>query len=185
VGVLAREFNRMSASLRAREIELREKQEALLRSDKLATVGRMATQIAHEIRNPLSAIGLNTELLAEEIACSGSEEALRLCDAIAKEVDRLEDVTEQYLRFARPMQTHLARDDVGALVRDLAHFVGPELETLGIELRLELPDSLMAEIDEPQLRQALLNLIRNAREAMPAGGTLTLGARPVDGGGVE
>src|SRR5690606_41148432 len=58
VGVLAREFNRMSASLRAREIELREKQEALLRSDKLATVGRMATQIAHEIRNPLSAIGL-------------------------------------------------------------------------------------------------------------------------------
>lgn len=185
VGVLAREFNRMSASLRAREIELREKQEALLRSDKLATVGRMATQIAHEIRNPLSAIGLNTELLAEEIAGSGSEEALRLCEAIAKEVDRLEDVTEQYLRFARPMQTHLARDDVGALVRDLAHFVGPELEAFGIELRLEIPDSLMADIDEPQLRQALLNLIRNAREAMPSGGTLTLGARPVEGGGVE
>lgn len=177
VGVLAREFNRMSASLRAREIELREKQEALLRSDKLATAGRMATQIAHEIRNPLSAIGLNTELLAEEIAGTGKEEALRLCEAIGREVDRLEEVTEQYLRFARPMQTRLSRDDVGVLVRDLAQFMAPELAATGIELRLDLPEQLPAPIDEPQLRQALLNLVRNAKEAMPEGGTLTLGAR--------
>lgn len=185
VGVLAREFNRMSASLRAREIELREKQEALLRSDKLATVGRMATQIAHEIRNPLSAIGLNTELLAEEIAGAGREEALRLCEAIGKEVDRLEEVTEQYLRFARPMETRLSRDDVGVVVRDLAQFVAPELAAMGIELRLELPEHLPARIDEPQLRQALLNLVRNAKEAMPEGGTLTLGARARSGGEVE
>lgn len=177
VGVLAREFNRMSASLRAREIELREKQEALLRSDKLATVGRMATQITHEIRNPLSAIGLNAELLAEEIAGIGSEEALRLCEAIGREVDRLEDVTEQYLRLARPVKPRLSRDDVGVLVRDLAQFVGPELESAGVKLRLDLPEQLPAEIDEPQLRQALLNLVRNAKEAMPQGGTLTLGAR--------
>src|SRR5690606_27132033 len=176
VGVLAREFNRMSASLRAREIELREKQEALLRSDKLATIGRMATQITHEIRNPLSAIGLNTELLAEEIAGAGSEEALRLCEAIAREVDRLEDVTEQYLRLARPMKPQLSRDDVSLLIRDLAQFVGPELRSAEVELRLRLPDQLPAEIDEPQLRQALLNLVRNAKEAMPGGGTLTLAA---------
>ena len=176
VGVLAREFNRMSASLRAREIELREKQEALLRSDKLATIGRMAPQITHEIRNPLSAIGLNTELLAEEIAGAGSEEALRLCEAIAREVDRLEDVTEQYLRLARPMKPQLSRDDVSLLIRDLAQFVGPELRSAEVELRLRLPDQLPAEIDEPQLRQALLNLVRNAKEAMPGGGTLTLAA---------
>lgn len=182
VGVLAREFNRMSASLRAREIELREKQEALLRSDKLATIGRMATQITHEIRNPLSAIGLNTELLAEEIAEAG-EEALRLCEAIGREVDRLEDVTEQYLRLARPMKPQLRRDDVGVLVRDLAQFVGPELESAGVELRLDLPEQLLAEIDEPQLRQALLNLVRNAKEAMPAGGALTLGARALPASG--
>src|SRR5690606_27917881 len=142
VGVLARAFNRMSASLRAREIELREKQQALLRSDKLATVGRMATQIAHEIRNPLSAIALNTELLAEEIAGTGSEEALRLCAAIGKEVERLEEVTEQYLRFARPMETHLARDDVGVVVRDLAQFVAPELQAMGIHLRVDVPEQL-------------------------------------------
>src|SRR5690606_15927234 len=184
VGVLAREFNRMSASLRARERELREKQEALLRADKLATVGRMATQIAHEIRNPLSAIGLNTELLAEEIAEGGSEGARRLCEAIAREVDRLEEVTEQYLRFARPMQTRLLREDVASLVRDIAHFMEPELESHGIELRLEVPDALFVEVDGPQLRQALLNLIRNAREAMPSGGKLVLGARSL-GDGVE
>ncbi|HLV60955.1 MAG TPA: ATP-binding protein [Fredinandcohnia sp.] len=185
VGVLARAFNRMSASLRAREIELREKQEALLRSDKLATVGRMATQIAHEIRNPLSAIALNTELLAEEIAGTGSEEALRLCAAIGKEVERLEEVTEQYLRFARPMETHLARDDVGVVVRDLAQFVAPELQAMGIDLRVDVPEQLPARIDEPQLRQALLNLVRNAKEAMPEGGVLTLAARTRPGGEVE
>lgn len=176
VGVLAREFNQMSASLRARESELREKQEALLRADKLATIGRMATQITHEIRNPLSAIGLNTELLAEELHDMGSEEALRLCDAIGREVDRLADVTEQYLRYTGPMQPRLAREDLCLLLTDVVHFLRPELEAAGIAVAQELEGSLYADVDERQIRQALLNLIRNAREAMPSGGTLTLRA---------
>lgn len=183
VGVLAREFNQMSASLRAREVELREKQEALLRADKLATIGRMATQITHEIRNPLSAIGLNTELLADEIEGLGNEEALRLCEAIGKEVDRLAEVTEQYLRFSRPAAPERTEEDLTGLLREILHFIRPELEAAGVRIAADLPDHLPAHVDASQLRQALLNLVRNAKEAMPAGGLLTLTARPLDSTG--
>src|SRR5262249_32451209 len=102
VGVLARAFNQMAASLAERERELRGKQDALARAEKLATIGRVAAQITHEIRNPLSSIGLNAELLAEEIpeGSPGAAEARRLCAAIAREVDRLTEITEDYLRMA-------------------------------------------------------------------------------------
>ncbi|HWV37081.1 MAG TPA: HAMP domain-containing protein, partial [Vulgatibacter sp.] len=178
VGVLAREFNQMAASLQARERELANKQEALMRAEKLATVGRMAAQITHEIRNPLSSIGLNAELLAEELPDGAAgDEARRLCAAISAEVDRLAEITEEYLRYARLPKPSLEREDLSALVRDLVAFVGPELEASGVAIELDLPDDLPAEIDENQLRQALLNLVRNAMEAMPDGGTLRIAGR--------
>lgn len=186
VGVLAREFNQMAASLQARERELESKQEALMRAEKLATVGRMAAQITHEIRNPLSSIGLNTELLSEELpAGEAGSEARRLCTAISTEVDRLAEITEEYLRYARLPKPSLEREDVAALVRDLVAFVAPELKAAGVKVELALPDDLPADIDENQLRQALLNLVRNAREAMPAGGTLRIAGKAVGDGGVE
>lgn len=183
IGVLAREFNQMSASLAARERELGEKQEALVRVEKLATVGRLAAQITHEIRNPLSSIGLNTELLSEEIppGTEGSE-ARRLCAAIAREVDRLAEITEDYLRFARLPKPTFAEEDVGELLQDLVAFVQPELQAARIEVRLEVEGKLDAKVDENQIRQALLNLVRNAREAMQGGGVLTLAARERDAG---
>ena len=186
VGVLAREFNQMAASLQAREKELQEKQEALLRAEKLATVGKMAAQITHEIRNPLSSIGLNTELLVEELP-AGAEgvEARRLSSAIAREVDRLTEITEEYLHYARLPKPALSREDVSELVRDLAAFVRPELDASGVHLELEMPPSLPAQVDEHQLRQALLNLVRNAREAMPDGGSLQIVGRESSGGGIE
>ncbi|AKU91913.1 sensor histidine kinase [Vulgatibacter incomptus] len=186
VGVLARAFNQMAASLQARERELQEKQEELVLAEKLATVGRMAAQITHEIRNPLSSIGLNTELLAEELPAElpNAAEARRLCAAIGREVDRLADVTEDYLRFARLPKPELVREDVVALVRDLVAFVKPELDEAGIAVELDLPETLPAEVDENQLRQALLNLVRNSREAMAGGGTLKLAGRS-DGDGIE
>src|SRR5512138_1068862 len=96
IGLLAREFNTMAASLDRQRDELR-------RAERLAAVGRISAQITHEIRNPLNAIGLNAELLAEEVAAGGppTVEARTLVAAIGREVDRLHAVTEEYLRFAR------------------------------------------------------------------------------------
>jgi two-component system NtrC family sensor kinase len=178
VGVLAREFNHMAASLAARERELGEKQAALVRAERLAAIGSVAAQITHEIRNPLSSIGLNAELLAEEIPDDErGGEARRLLGSIAREVDRLAEITEEYLRFARLPAPELAPEDVSALLADLVAFVRPELEAAGIEVQLDAPEGLWALVDEGQFRQALLNLVRNSREAMNGAGTLTLSAR--------
>jgi HAMP domain-containing protein len=93
IGDLAREFDAMAEAIQERE-------HRLIRSERLATVGRMAAHIAHEVRNPLASIGLNAELLGDEIVDRG-DEARRLVTSIIGEVDRLTEITETYLRFAR------------------------------------------------------------------------------------
>src|SRR6266540_1734068 len=97
IGDLAREFDAMAGALQERE-------QRLIRSERLATVGRMAAQIAHEVRNPLASIGLNAELLGDEVTDNNGGdggEAKRLVGSIIGEVDRLTEITETYLRFAR------------------------------------------------------------------------------------
>src|SRR4051812_32815112 len=174
---LAREFNAMAQRLAARERELRAQGEALLRSERLAAIGRIAAQITHEIRNPLSSISLNAEELGER-----APQARDLCDAIVREVDRLTGITEEYLRFARLPKPQLQRADVNETLRDLLDFVRPELEAGGVELTVSLASGLPRVLaDVAQLRQLLLNLLRNAREAMPAGGELLVASRCTDG----
>src|SRR5919197_4574971 len=99
LAALAREFNAMAQRLAARERELRAQGEALLRSERLAAIGRIAAQITHEIRNPLSSISLNAEELGEQLReqppHAASAAAAALCDAIVREVDRLAAVTEE------------------------------------------------------------------------------------------
>jgi two-component system, NtrC family, sensor kinase len=175
IGLLAREFNAMAASLDRQREELR-------RAERLATVGRISAQITHEIRNPLNAIGLNAELLEEELAGSAPKEAVQLVQAISREVDRLNGVAEEYLRFAKPPRQLLALQDVGEMLGNLLDFLAPELDAARIEVRRELAQGLPAvRGDEAQLRAVFLNLLRNSREAMPGGGTVTIRARRADG----
>ena len=173
LAVLAREFNAMAQRLAARERELRAQGEALLRSERLAAIGRVAAQITHEIRNPLSSISLNAEELGER-----APQARELCDAIVREVDRLTAITEEYLRFARLPKPQLQRADVNDTVRELLEFVRPELDSAGVKVSLSLSPALPRVLaDVAQLRQLLLNLLRNAREAMSAGGSLRVTSR--------
>jgi two-component system NtrC family sensor kinase len=173
LAVLAREFNAMAQRLAARERELRAQGEALLRSERLAAIGRIAAQITHEIRNPLSSISLNAEELGER-----APETRELCDAIVREVDRLTAITEDYLRFARLPKPQLQRADLNDTVRDLVEFVRPELDAAGVEVTLSLAPELPRVLaDVAQLRQLLLNLLRNAREAMASGGALSVTTR--------
>ena len=137
LAALAREFNAMAQRLAARERELRAQGEALLRSERLAAIGRIAAQITHEIRNPLSSISLNAEELGER-----APQARELCEAIVREVDRLTAITEDYLRFARLPKPQLQRADLNETVRDLVDFVRPELDANGVEVALSLSPSL-------------------------------------------
>jgi signal transduction histidine kinase len=177
LAVLAHEFNAMAQRLAARERELRAQGEALVRSERLAAIGRIAAQITHEIRNPLSSISLNAEELGER-----APTARELCDAIVREVDRLTAITEDYLRFARLPKPQVARADLNETVRDLCDFVRPELDAARVRLELSLsPELPRVHADVAQLRQLLLNLIRNAREAMADGGQLTVSTRGGEG----
>ena len=167
IGDLAREFDAMAAAIQERE-------QRLIRSERLATVGRMAAQIAHEVRNPLSSIGLNAELLGDELADRG-DEPRKLIASIISEVDRLTEITETYLRFARLPRPKLERESLGAIVTSVIEMARGELAQDGVALSVDVAAGL-PEIaaDEAQLRQAFINLVRNAREAMsmsiPGGG---------------
>ncbi|MBW1755571.1 MAG: HAMP domain-containing protein, partial [Deltaproteobacteria bacterium] len=154
----------------------------LIHTERLAAIGRMAAHVTHEVRNPLSSIGLNVDMLGDELHEPGSE-SKRLLESIQQELERLESITEEYLRLARLPEPSLTPDDPTHLLRDAAEFVRREMDAAGVELRLDLAAQLPAvAMDEPQLRQALLNLLRNAREAMPDGGTAKLEATRYDGG---
>ncbi|HEU4385466.1 MAG TPA: ATP-binding protein [Anaeromyxobacteraceae bacterium] len=176
IGALAREFNAMAASLARQQSEL-------LRAERLAAVGRIASQITHEIRNPLNAISLNAELLAEELGPGAAGEAPALLRAIGREIDRLNAVVEEYLRFARLPKPQKAREDLNEILSGLLDFIAPEMAAALVEVRRDLgPDLPPVMADEGQLRSAFLNLLRNAREATPGGGVVTVSTRSAEGG---
>lgn len=135
----------------------------LIDTERLAAVGRMAAHVTHEVRNPLSSIGLNVEMLEDELGTNA--EARSLMSAIQKEIDRLRKITEEYLRLAKVPTPILEAEDLRDLVQSTADFCQREFEVEGVKLSIDLEDVGDFEVDESQLRQALLNLLRNAREA--------------------
>lgn len=156
--------------------------EALIRSERLAAIGRMSAHVTHEIRNPLSSIGLNAELLSDLV--SDKDEAGVLCSAIVREVDRLTMITDEYLRFARLPRPELQEEAIGPLLSAIAAFLKRDLEAAQVKLELNIEAELPAvHLDADQMRQAVLNLVRNAKESMPQGGVVVLGAKR-EGAGV-
>ena len=154
----------------------------LIQTERLAAIGRMAAHVTHEVRSPLSSIGLNVELLEEELGERG-EETRSLLRAIQREIESLTAITEQYLRLARLPNPTLEQEDLGELVGDAVRFLRPELEANGIDVRLQIDDGLpQVAVDEAQIRQVLVNLLKNAREAMPEGGEVKLQASARDAG---
>jgi len=182
IGELAADFNAMAGAVHDREVRLIETERLAAKAERLATVGRAAAQITHEVRNPLSSIQLNAEMLEEELAdleaSSPVTEARALLTAIQREIDRLTDVTEAYLQFARLPRPRMEKDELESVLRDTVTFVEGEMAADGVNVALELDRLPALVFDENLIRQALLNLLRNAREAMAAGGgTITLSAR--------
>lgn len=158
VSQLAAEFNAMAAALEERE-------RRLLRGERLAAAGQLAAQITHEIRNPLSAVALNVDLLGDELE-GASPEGRHLLREITKEVDRLTQITEDYLSFARRPLPEFARLDLAEHLRGMLDFIRPELEASGVGVRTSIPTGPIWILgDANQLRQAFLNLVRNAQEA--------------------
>jgi signal transduction histidine kinase len=147
----------------------------------MATVGRLSLKVAHEVRNPISAIELNAEMLGDIVrARSGDDmdEASGLVAAIRDQVTTLDALTEEYLAFARFPKAHFEEESVNQLIEELAAFVRPVATRQGLTMSVETDPAVpMMEIDRALLRQAIHNLVKNGQEALSRGGSLTISSR--------
>ncbi len=150
-----------------------------------AEIAALAGGLAHEIRNPLSTINLNLELLAEDVEGNETPREHRMLQkirAVQRECRHLEEILDEFLRFARLGEIELVDCDLNQVVRDFIEFYQPEAAQAGVEISPHLaPDLPTVRIDRALFRQALLNLALNAQQAMPKGGLLELQTRWRDG----
>jgi PAS domain S-box-containing protein len=175
----------IGTSLIIRDItERRLLMEKVLQTERMALVGQMATKIAHEIRNPLSSISLNSELLMDELVSfpdAKTKEAKELLRSIANEVDRLVNLTEEYLAFSRLPRPKFDQSNINELIEHLSDFIKPEIKRHKVKLTTVLDKKIpVMEMDKAQMRRAVLNLVRNSLDAMPSGGNLTLATETFD-----
>jgi len=163
----------------------RELQQQIIQSERLAVAGKMSANMAHEIKNPLGTIVLNAELLEDELRQFGdeeTEEARNLLRVIKSELDHLIEVIEEYLQFARLPEVKLEKGNVNEVIADLLGFLKEEVSGRKVMVVEELSPSLpVVQLDPKQLRQALLNIVKNSFEAMPDGGKLTVSTGINDG----
>jgi signal transduction histidine kinase len=182
------EVERLNDELTGTLSRLQTAQQELVVAERMATVGRLSLRIAHEVRNPISAIELNAEML-EDIVRERDDldmkEAAGLVAAIRDQVTTLDALTEEYLAFARFPRPHFEEESINHLVQELADFVRPVATRQGLTIRVEVdPNVPIMEIDRGLLRQAVLNLVKNGLETLSSGGELTITSR-FDGEAVE
>lgn len=141
-----------------------------------AEMARLAGALAHEIKNPLSTIRLNMELLAEDLEESqlpAAGRALRRIEVTKRECQRLQDLLDNFLNFAKIRRLSLRPVDLNAEIDDMLDLFEPEATAAGVELLRYLdPDLPRVQLDAESFRSALLNLLLNAKQAMPGGGQL-------------
>ena len=195
LGRLAQEFNRMGERLEQtqrsllEEQEQRRRMEARLRdAQRLASLGRLAAGVAHEIGTPLNVIGGRAEGLLRRVA--GDEPAEKNLRIISSQIDRIARIVRGMLDFARARTPRLAPIQVPTVLTSIFDLLEPRLEKNKVKLVVACPDGLpTVRADPDQIQQVFLNLAANALDAMPDGGTLRVSAdevrrRPLEGEGV-
>ena len=145
-------------------------------AERMAEIGSMTGGLAHEIKNPLSTIGLNAQLLDEGLAELAIEPEARTrlsrrVAALRREVDRLRGILTDFLQFAGHVRVEPVPADLNQVISELADFYMPQAQQQGVRMRIDLaPGPLNANLDIPHIKQAILNLMLNAVQAMGGGG---------------
>jgi PAS domain S-box-containing protein len=176
---LTEELARQVASLEAATRELRSNHERMVRSERLSAIGEMAARVAHEIRNPLVAIGgfARSLLLRSAEQDSSTRESLEI---IVNEVRRLESIVREVLEFSRPAPPKIGSVCLRRVAEEALDLLSWELDHAGVVGRVEeAPGTPAAAADGDQIFQAVINLLRNGVHAMPEGGELVVSLRGV------
>ncbi len=167
---------RMGALVTLRDLDSLESINTQLQvSERLAALGRITAGVAHEVKNPLNSMRLWLENLKESLPAepdSASQQAVQVLD---KEIDRLDAVVKRFLDFTRPMDIRLEATQLAHLLKEVLEIAQPQLQKSNIQLAQLLPiDVPEVYVDRALLKQAVLNLVLNAAEAMPGGGQMRL-----------
>jgi two-component system sensor histidine kinase HydH len=178
---LAVENARVYTSLGDANREIQRSHHQLLQQERLAALGEMAAHVVHEIRNPLVAVGGFARRLAQRLASREPEG--QYAQIIAREVDRLERIVQDVRGLSREINPTLADTDLHLLLQDCLVLFAEKIALQQVSVRLDLAEPWpMLRLDPTQIKQAIVNLVANALEAMLNGGTLTLATQIAEGG---
>ena len=166
--------------------ELKDAQEKIIRNEKMAVLGTFASGLAHEVRNPLNSIGLQLALLERRIArvdASVREQLAEISHVIREEVRRLDRLVGDFLLFSRADRIQHGPASLDSLVDDVLRLLQPEAGATGVALRRERQGENLPSlrVDAEKMKQVVINLVRNAIEAMPDGGEIVVESGVVDG----
>ena len=153
---------------------IKQMEERMRQADRLATIGRLAANIAHEIRNPLASMSGAMEVLTRELPRGGPHD--RLIEIVLQESDRLNQIVKQFLEYARPAPLHPLPMNVGEVLDEVLLLLEHRALPPDLKIAREYDGTVTARVDPQQFRQAIWNLCINALEAMPTGGELRIGA---------
>jgi signal transduction histidine kinase len=153
-------------------------------AERLAELGTLTGGLAHEIKNPLSTVQLNLQLLAEDLTPDNPAypRIVNRLKTVQKETSRLRDILDDFLRYAGQLELDRQPTDLNELLEELVDFFLPQAQQQRAKVRLRPADQpLVAAVDPRLIKQAVLNLMLNALQAMPEGGDLILSASKDDG----
>ena len=152
--------------------ELEQTQERLVESEKMAALGRLSATLSHELRNPLAGLKGASQLLARKT--ENHDERKEYVSLILEEIERLDRIVEELLNFARPGKLNIEPVDINKLIDDVLLLHAEDFDMRGITLRKRLSKLPNARIDRDKFKQVIVNIILNARDAMPEGGELII-----------
>jgi len=176
VQAIQEDGERMGALVTLRDLDSLESINTQLQvSERLAALGRITAGVAHEVKNPLNSMRLWLENLKESLSAESDGASQQAVQVLDKEIDRLDAVVKRFLDFTRPMDIRLEQTQLAELLKEVLEFARPQLQKSNIQLAQLLPiDVPGVYVDRALLKQAVLNLVLNAAEAMPNGGQLRL-----------
>jgi PAS domain S-box-containing protein len=176
VQAIQEDGERMGALVTLRDLDSLESINTQLQvSERLTALGRITAGVAHEVKNPLNSMRLWLENLKESLSAESDGVSRQAVQVLDKEIDRLDAVVKRFLDFTRPMDIRLEATQLADLLKEVLEFAQPQLQRANIQLAQLLPiDVPEVYVDRALLKQAVLNLVLNAAEAMPNGGQLRL-----------